>query len=541
MEQGSQATENDEKKYVTLETGSKLSGYTQDYLERLCRLKKIDYRLWNNGQFVIELESLLRETQTILLSHDGISFVDKGELADPVPQVVGSVLSSASKGVKTPIAMPMPAASTPAFAAGVERAPQVVLPTPASSIPVAPRPIKINAVESTLIALDTQAPAPSVVPQASLVSIASEEEVDISVPNKKETPPIEIAHAEVSGVTPVSEKQTVPFGSWSEQEEAKEEVVPKAASHDDWDALLFGGNDAARATSREPSSTPQKTLSINSTYHPIQTSVDPRSHYDDAPLFPILSPNGVTRQENVGPKSDTVAPSISVMPAESPMPESHDMSTRVVVYAPEDLLRDKSTDEAPTEIPVSVSQEQGVINHELPPAPTIIVVPKPIPAVPVEIIRKTGTIPSLRVMPNLPVVQQKNLPMKADKHRVILEEEHSLTKSVGLNLAFAAVVIGSSLLLLNSTFPDLGKKLGGLTSTFYVASVGAVPTTDAPISVPPVLKNADELALPFSDEVIVYPGSKPNSVIVRPVFKTRVGSSYEYALTPIVATSTNVK
>ncbi|GEM_PF-3352077 len=71
-----------EPQYVTLEVGSKISGYTKEYLERLCRLNKVEYRIWTNGQFVIELESLLRETHTILLSYDDIVFVDKKELTD---------------------------------------------------------------------------------------------------------------------------------------------------------------------------------------------------------------------------------------------------------------------------------------------------------------------------------------------------------------------------------------------------------------------------------------------------------------------------
>ena len=112
MEPSSQTKGNDEKKYVTLETGSKLSGYTQDYLERLCRLRKVGYRIRHDGQFVIELESLLQETQTILLSYDGIPFVDPGELADPLPEVVGSMLSSALKEVKT-ITATMPYSSVP--------------------------------------------------------------------------------------------------------------------------------------------------------------------------------------------------------------------------------------------------------------------------------------------------------------------------------------------------------------------------------------------------------------------------------------------
>ncbi|MEK7118831.1 MAG: hypothetical protein AAB869_04430, partial [Patescibacteria group bacterium] len=71
-----------EKKYVTLDTGSKISGYTKDYLDRLCRLNKIEHRLSVKGGFVVELGSLLRETHTLLISDDEISFVHKRELVE---------------------------------------------------------------------------------------------------------------------------------------------------------------------------------------------------------------------------------------------------------------------------------------------------------------------------------------------------------------------------------------------------------------------------------------------------------------------------
>ena len=85
------SAEQNETQYVSIEVGSKISGYTKDYLERLCRLNKVKFKLWNNGQHVIEVESLLQETHTILLSYEGISFVDKNELTDPPEQVPDAV------------------------------------------------------------------------------------------------------------------------------------------------------------------------------------------------------------------------------------------------------------------------------------------------------------------------------------------------------------------------------------------------------------------------------------------------------------------
>jgi hypothetical protein len=75
--------EGKEKKYVTVEIGSKVSGYTKDYLERLCRLRKVEYLLRPDGGFALELESLLNETHTILLSYEGVTFMEKSSLIEP--------------------------------------------------------------------------------------------------------------------------------------------------------------------------------------------------------------------------------------------------------------------------------------------------------------------------------------------------------------------------------------------------------------------------------------------------------------------------
>ncbi len=98
--------ENKEIKYVSLDTASHISGYTKDYLERLCRLNKVAYMLGPNGAFVIELESLLRETQAILLSYEGVTFVEKSELTEPVARMGmdTTMLSSASREVDTRVA-----------------------------------------------------------------------------------------------------------------------------------------------------------------------------------------------------------------------------------------------------------------------------------------------------------------------------------------------------------------------------------------------------------------------------------------------------
>jgi hypothetical protein len=93
------AAEHNEVKYVTLEVASKLSGYTQEYLTRLCRLGKIDYRLWNSVQIVPELESLLRETHTILVSYEGINFINKEETTSDSSQTPNAQSVSMQTGM----------------------------------------------------------------------------------------------------------------------------------------------------------------------------------------------------------------------------------------------------------------------------------------------------------------------------------------------------------------------------------------------------------------------------------------------------------
>src|SRR3989344_6375020 len=87
-----------EKKYVTLEVGSKISGYAPEYLDRWCRLDKVEHGLLAKGGFALELQSLLRETHTILISDIGIVFVEDKDLV-ALPHVkVGTVPPSASQG-----------------------------------------------------------------------------------------------------------------------------------------------------------------------------------------------------------------------------------------------------------------------------------------------------------------------------------------------------------------------------------------------------------------------------------------------------------
>jgi len=98
-----------EKNYVTLETASKLSGYTKDYLERLCRFDHIEHGTLAEGQFVLELESLLRETHTILLNYEGIVFIDKKKILEGKAEVLAPQVPPLQK---IPAAVTAPIQST---------------------------------------------------------------------------------------------------------------------------------------------------------------------------------------------------------------------------------------------------------------------------------------------------------------------------------------------------------------------------------------------------------------------------------------------
>jgi hypothetical protein len=94
------ALEAGQKRYVSLETASKITGYTAEYLKRLCDLYRLEYRLRPDGDYAVEVEALLRETQTILISYEGIPFLETEILLDPHPKVevpVPDIVTSAGE------------------------------------------------------------------------------------------------------------------------------------------------------------------------------------------------------------------------------------------------------------------------------------------------------------------------------------------------------------------------------------------------------------------------------------------------------------
>ena len=100
------------KSYIAIETASRVTGYTVEYLKRLCELSRLEYRLRPDGSYAVPIEALLKETQTILISYDGIPFLDMEILIDPEPGV-GDV-------VPAPLSSPISEVSEPSLHDGVE-------------------------------------------------------------------------------------------------------------------------------------------------------------------------------------------------------------------------------------------------------------------------------------------------------------------------------------------------------------------------------------------------------------------------------------
>lgn len=260
--------EGKEKKYVTLETGSKLSGYTKDYLERLCRLNKIDHRVWNNGQFVLELESLLKETHTILVSYDGISFIDKKELTDPIPQIVGSILSSAletalpprDQGTRSPGNEKAGVPTIPRFVPGV---------TPAAQKGGSQA---MSYVGRTVTSYPTGGEMDVPVTDSRIPTMAAPQALPTPAPATDEKSARPAVHLSVV-------RASVPPA-----ESAKPNNAAPPSASDSWDSAILSGETIQPSPSVGATASPLR---------PISTSVDATAHHDPAPLFPPLQKHNI--------------------------------------------------------------------------------------------------------------------------------------------------------------------------------------------------------------------------------------------------------
>lgn len=367
-----------EKKYVTLETGSKISGYTKDYLERLCRLNKVEYRMWNNGQFVIELESLLSETHTILLSYEDITFVDKAELTDPFPQIVGNVLSAVLRNASNPTpetgsrsdrlfsekiaagtAQDVPnfgnanrvqsRSQIPSAFSFVGRAvvsdplhpedtkeEEVHVPMSAPQETRVPQmnadPVSANATPASVAAAAAAAPAPekkmSPVQPRGQIHLAIQADADDVHVEKKVSTPHAATHIAITADSPRSPKPVViPPAAPSIAQEAellrkvvhlnvsREKDTPDAISATTTSPEPDEWDKALLAPAAPPDVVAHKEASP-SPYHPITTSVDASEHHDPAPLLPPLSKD----PSAIASAPQPAAPVMMVNPVAVPTP-----------------------------------------------------------------------------------------------------------------------------------------------------------------------------------------------------------------------------
>lgn len=544
--------EGKEKKYVTLETGAKISGYTKEYLERLCRLNQVDYRVWNNGQLVIELESLLDATKAILLSYDGISFVDRNELMDPTPQIVGKVLADTFAEVS---------GSRPSIAPGDTKPLTQPIPTflnanripsagddPHGQVSVIGRPVNANRelfgdeqeVHIAVTDVGENTASVSIVPQSSAPRLHGESggakqmsrpplppspyrsivtSVDASVHHdpaplfppvgKKEQhvgPVVVLPKVGAEQNTPIDHPHSVPVHLAIAKEERPPLVRPASVgvpSHeihvaDEWDRLLLHGGAEAAASQAIPRS------AVN--------------HDPEAPGVHAIAADGHSSDTSGSSSSD--APAVSIPPM--PQPESHAMSSAVFP-----------------------DRHHVLPTKKYPAIPVLM----PVPLAPARIVRGTEHAPALRVMPDhsalaagrtVPESQKPvasvsaphNLPAASPEHHLALLEPHPLMKSTGFNAVFLLLVGGVLTLLLGGVAADRIRSFVAGSPEEYVAAA-ALPGLTFSTGVAAEENMGTEgttSTLPFSDPVIAVESDDGTTLFVQPLFPDGAGAVEEFPL-----------
>ena len=591
--------ENKEAKFITIEMGSKISGYTKEYLDRLCRLNKVSYRIWNNGTLVIELESLLKETHTILLSYEGITFVDKSELTDPTPQVAvnilvpslndmnktGPMIQSApesiienenSYGVGS--AQPVPRFGGSTFGSkslayvgraivsdpehpGESSSPHLSTPhafierqitmdedlpheeVKKGAVALPEQEIKNEAPAEITVApdplIETVAPTPHAIHHSVHVPIAPS-----SVNKPQLRTEVEVSNT-VTHIPVAPYKYARNIIPERPIEEAKKAALKteKTDKADDWDNMLFGENKNVEAKVELAEPTRPSKADVPSPYRPIKTSIDATPHHDDGMLFPPIKLSTLDNQKNDARQTPLLSQKVMVFAPEA-----------FPGYAPAQALEDNKRESNSTLEAIAPQSEAAVTEVIVSPSPQIMPITSEIaranlfviPMVPVKSASNAPLLPKqplpmMRAMPQLPIEEKKNLPMKLQEHHMLAHEAHPLTKSVGFNVAMVTLVASSFVLAGGVLTGDLGSKLN---TASYVAGVGQafraiptiVPVNDEPLptqtlpSVDPNTKTVN--MLPFSNDVVVTDGDKPNSVVVQPVFDDGAGKAYQYDIIP---------
>jgi hypothetical protein len=77
------------KRYIPIVEAAKVSGYTYEYIHRLCRIGKIPCRIMGD-KMIVELDSLLSQTGTILLGSEHVGFIEVDEATTQYPLVAST-------------------------------------------------------------------------------------------------------------------------------------------------------------------------------------------------------------------------------------------------------------------------------------------------------------------------------------------------------------------------------------------------------------------------------------------------------------------
>ncbi len=525
--------ESKEKKYVTLETGSKISGYTKDYLERLCRLNMVEYRLWSNGSFVIELESLLRETHAILLSFEGVTFVDRNELTDPIPQVVGNILSSVLKTIESP-ALAKPATSfedSSAFKSGMAQA----VPTFGQTLSAKTEPVSFvgRAVFSDALHPEEQKNdvkksemISSVLPQS--VSQADDSAPLPSIPTPPQEEAVRVPIRQFN-LEAIRETSTAPSLQEKTVAEKVHEHIPIKAINspeDEWDEHLIGTKSEIHTGA--PRHIPiVKDTSEASVPPEVQVNSDTNTH--DTTLLTPITHHGVP---------------VSAVNDET----EHVVATtqKVVVFSDHKTSVPVSSDRDTTPVQKNQHEQQQGMLLTTPTTTSVIsapMTPLPVQKNPIPILTSTPEllIPNKKI--DAPIAMHNSaMPMLQIEHHLAKYETHPLMKSTGFNMVFAVMLIVASFMTLGGkVLENVG---GSVNTASYVAGVGAIsgsiPDSEKNTTADSQSSQVDKpLILPFSNEITATSGASVDTVIIQPIFEHGKGKSYQYILVPeSVATAT---
>ena len=499
-----------EKRYVSLNTGAKISGYTKEYLERLCRLNKVEYRLWNHGEFVVELDSLLAETHAILLSYQDIEFAEKSLLMPDIAPTNAdqNKTTDNSAGTKGDAKLETDRILSEKVATGITQT------VPSFGGAESKKTFQGGASSFSII-------GHAVISNPSLKE-GAEEKKKISI-----TPePHQIAHEE-HVVNVVAETSTpVHIPEVTHINISHDEDIPASSSDtliDEWDSALLSENPkmATDVGSKFQMSTKGVSVGIASTpeYHPIQTSIDATVHHEDLPLFPATfkQQNAPLSQETAGSRPKEKNNQIPDLGADK----------RVIVFEPEKYVDHDASSEAthsfaerttPTK-PLAVPHAPYYMAPSYAPSPDSALSPE-----------KASSLPLMKVMPQVVAGVKSKLPAIEGEHHLIFREKNPLIKSVGFNTAIALFLVGAGVVLVGGMDNSLFFKND---SSSLVAGVGAALGSEADIVSPDIHQQIpleQAILLQFSDEIAVMSGGSDDSIIVQPVFRDTAGLAHEYTL-----------